>query len=94
MDRQDIDLILWELVGDDLRDGTMEWFYGELMKHYDGHQTRSDQGVGMSSGHRKRQSFEERYWLKAVKNGPNDCWGWNGAIDGHGYGHLASRDNP
>lgn len=32
----------------------------------------------------------ERFWEKVDRRGPDDCWLWQGALDGHGYGHLSS----
>jgi hypothetical protein len=34
------------------------------------------------------QTLSERFWRKVVKNGPNECWGWNGAVNPGGYGKL------
>lgn len=37
----------------------------------------------------------ERVWLRVDKRAPSECWEWQGAINGHGYGtirqHCASR---
>lgn len=29
---------------------------------------------------------KKRFWSKVDKRGPNDCWEWQGGIDGKGYG--------
>jgi hypothetical protein len=28
------------------------------------------------------------FWMKVDQRGPNDCWIWNGAYAGNGYGHA------
>lgn len=33
-------------------------------------------------------SLEERFWSKADRRGPNDCWEWRASMDGHGYGQI------
>lgn len=30
----------------------------------------------------------ERFWAKVDRRGPDECWPWNGAITGVGYGSL------
>ena len=32
--------------------------------------------------------IEHRFWGKVGKLGNNDCWNWNGSVDGNGYGTL------
>lgn len=36
---------------------------------------------------------EERFWPKVSKGSPEECWRWNGAENGSGYGrfHLGGR---
>ncbi len=29
---------------------------------------------------------------KQIKNGENECWGWSGAKDSHGYGIISNRN--
>lgn len=36
----------------------------------------------------KYASYEERFWEKVDKNGPNGCWIWEGAKDTPGYGRF------
>lgn len=35
-----------------------------------------------------RGTPEERFWLKTVKRGPDECWDWIGTKDRFGYGVL------
>lgn len=32
--------------------------------------------------------FEDRYWAKVDKGGPNGCWLWTGCINTDGYGRI------
>jgi len=36
-------------------------------------------------------SLEERFWIKVDRRSENECWNWEGACEGGGYGHF--RDN-
>lgn len=37
----------------------------------------------------RTSTFEERFWSKVEKSGPDDCWPWRGAISGTtGYGNF------
>jgi len=44
---------------------------------------------------RLRENFEQRFWKKVDKNGPNGCWIWRGALrnkrDGYGVISLPGR---
>jgi hypothetical protein len=33
-------------------------------------------------------SFENRFWARVTKSGPDDCWVWQGAIHSAGYGRC------
>jgi len=35
--------------------------------------------------------FQERFWSKVDRRGPNDCWNWNGATYPNGYGHMTIK---
>lgn len=35
-----------------------------------------------------REQLAERLWQDAEKRGPDECWPWTGADDGHGYGMM------
>lgn len=35
-------------------------------------------------------AIEERFWAKVDRRGPDECWNWNGAVDGKGYGAYYS----
>ena len=37
------------------------------------------------------QSVKERFWSKVDKGGEDECWEWEGATFGHGYGHFQFR---
>ena len=37
---------------------------------------------------RKPRPLCERFWEKVNVRGANDCWPWQGAIGGHGYGNI------
>lgn len=36
----------------------------------------------------KWQTFEERFWSKVDRRGPDDCWPWTAATNEHGYGVM------
>lgn len=43
-------------------------------------------------------TLEERFWEKVNRRGPDECWEWQGADNGNGYGHMtiggdANRQN-
>jgi hypothetical protein len=38
--------------------------------------------------YRSQGPWQERYWSKVDKGGPDDCWPWHGTIDGSGYGMM------
>ena len=41
--------------------------------------------------HQESQSLAARFWSKiSMPSDPAACWGWNGATDGHGYGHMGA----
>jgi hypothetical protein len=29
------------------------------------------------------------FWSRADRRGPDECWPWRGALDGHGYGQIS-----
>ena len=33
-------------------------------------------------------TFEERYWARVDKRGPDECWPWTGCDNGRGYGYV------
>ncbi len=35
-----------------------------------------------------RPTFQERFWVKVDRRGPNDCWPWTAAVNEHGYGVM------
>ena len=37
------------------------------------------------------RSLEERFWSKVDKGGPDECWLWQAATDGWGYGRSSVR---
>lgn len=39
-----------------------------------------------------RDSFEERFWARVSRRGPEECWPWTGSTDKNGYGFV-SRGN-
>ena len=43
----------------------------------------------------KRVPFEDRFWAKVEKRGPEECWPWIGGCNPQGYGRLqdANREN-
>jgi hypothetical protein len=44
---------------------------------------------------RPRQDFQDRFWKKVDKNGPNGCWIWKGAIRNRdGYGTISLPGRP
>lgn len=44
-----------------------------------------------SKGQFVQKPLEARFWEKVNKAGPDECWSWNGATSGSGYGHLKMR---
>lgn len=34
-------------------------------------------------------TFEERFWAKVARRGPDDCWMWTAGTTTAGYGHIA-----
>lgn len=52
--------------------------------------------VGHHNKVRALRSVADRFWEKVDKRGPDDCWPWTGAQDGHGYGTLqiGTQDKP
>lgn len=52
--------------------------------------------VGHHNKVRTLRSVADRFWEKVDKRGPDDCWPWTGAQDGHGYGQLqvGTHSNP
>ena len=38
-------------------------------------------------------TLEKRFWPKVKKGGPDECWEWQGSLDGHGYGKISSFRN-
>lgn len=54
------------------------YFKGQPVRFIPGHHVRL----------REYAPPEDRFWAKVIKRGPDECWGWNGSTDGHGYGQL------
>jgi hypothetical protein len=42
----------------------------------------------MSKRGPKKQTTEERFWKKADRRGPNECWEWQAGKNGNGYGRF------
>lgn len=38
--------------------------------------------------------LEHRIWMRVEKRGPDECWPWTGAQNGHGYGIFSVRIGP
>lgn len=38
--------------------------------------------------HYTRRPLAERFWPKVDVRGPDECWLWTAALDGHGYGRI------
>jgi hypothetical protein len=45
-----------------------------------------------------RPTFEERFWAKVDRRGPDECWLWTATTNEHGYGVMrpdtVRRDGP
>lgn len=41
--------------------------------------------------HFRPQDLEEKFWARIIKQGADECWEWEGALDGLGYGTLSPR---
>lgn len=55
------------------------WVKGESYRFIDGHNYKT---IGWGS-------IKTRFWARVIiPENPNDCWGWQGTIDRHGYAKL------
>lgn len=36
----------------------------------------------------KKLTFEQRFWAKVDRRGPDECWPWKAAFNEHGYGVM------
>lgn len=37
------------------------------------------------------RSFEQRFWDRVLRAGPDECWLWIGPLDRDGYGHISRK---
>lgn len=49
---------------------------------------KADQKIRRKFPAIKGRSFEERFWEKVDRRGPDECWLWMAAADKHGYGRI------
>lgn len=61
-------------------DATRGYVKGQPMRFIVGHNTRVHPP--------RAAAATNRFWAKVDKRGPDDCWEWQGAKSGHGYGRL------
>lgn len=40
---------------------------------------------------RRNWTFEERFWSRVERRGPDDCWLWTGNVTSRGYGIICGR---
>lgn len=64
------------------------WAKGFCVPHYGRWRYHGDPLAGHLPG---SATTEERFWHKVDIKGPNECWVWNGAVDGSGYGSFGHK---
>lgn len=61
---------------------------GWCRKHYNRWYKHGDPRVVLQKQPPWGATVEERFWAKVDKSGPDGCWEWTGAKNGHGYGNF------